>query len=247
MAADVGGAKKLFWTLVNNWKKDKNAELTLKSEKGHMFVNYSGDLGVWVPPAPRPPSDPVSKGHQVQGPRKGIGPSRQRRRERRAAERAAATVTEEATSEKGVSNSVKDTTEKVDNATEKGNNVVTEKVTSVKATGKGTFEKCHAEEVQTEKTVTVSSNVRFECDECIYTNDSEKGLKQHKRMKHRISQIDGADDQEISEHEITVNSAEEIRKLLVSFEHNDDPEINEPEINGNSAEEVRKLLVSLGL
>ena len=56
-----------------------------------------------------------------------------------------------------------------------------------------------------------------------------------------------ADDDEISEHEIHVNSEEEIRKLLVSIEHNDDHEINEPEITGNSAEEVRKLLVSLGL
>ena len=242
MAAGVGGAKKFFWTLVNNWKKNKNAELTLKSENGHMFVNYSGDLGVWVPPAPKPPSDPASSKHQVQGPRKEIGPSRQRRRERRAAERA--TVTEEATSENVC---VEDTTEKGDDATEKGNNVGAEKDPSGKATKKGNVEKCHAEVVQTEKTVTVNSIIRFECDECRYTNDSEKGLKQHKRMKHRISQIDGADDHEISEPDIPVNSAEGIRKLLVSLEHNDDHEINEPEITGNSAEEVRKLLVSLGL
>ena len=222
--------------------KNENAELTLKSEKGHMLVNYYGDLGVWVPPAPQPPSDPTSSKHQVQGPRKGIGPSRQRRRERRAAERA--TATEEATSENV---SVEDETGKVDDATEKGNNVGAEKVPSVKATRKRNVEKCHAEVQQTEKTVTVNSIIRFECDECRYTNDSEKGLKQHKRMKHRISQIDGADDHEIREPEITVNSAEEIRNLLVSFKHNDDHEINEPEITGNSAEEERELLVSLGL
>ena len=35
-----------------------------------------------------------------------------------------------------------------------------------------------------------------------------------------------------------MNSAEEIRKLLVSIEHKDDHEINEPEITGNSAEDV---------
>ena len=29
------------------------------------------------------------------------------------------------------------------------------------------------------------------CDQCEFTNTTEKGLSQHKRMKHRISQIDG--------------------------------------------------------
>ena len=34
----------------------------------------------------------------------------------------------------------------------------------------------------------------FKCDQCEYTNAMEKGLRQHKRMKHRISKIDGMDD-----------------------------------------------------
>ena len=34
----------------------------------------------------------------------------------------------------------------------------------------------------------------FKCDQCEYVNVSEKGLKQHTRMKHRISQMDGLDD-----------------------------------------------------
>ena len=87
MADSVKGALKSFWTLVNNWKEGKNAQLRLSSENGHLSVNYSMDLGVWVPPTPRPPGDIASRGHP--GPRKGAGPSRQRRRERRAAERAA--------------------------------------------------------------------------------------------------------------------------------------------------------------
>ena len=164
MAAGVGGNKFFFWTLVNNWMKNENAELTLKSEKGHMLVNYYGDLGVWVPPAAKPPSDPASSGHHVQGPRKGTGPSHQRRWERRAAERVAATVTEGAMSEKVVSNFVEDTTEKVDDATEKVNNVGAEKVLSVKDMGKVTVGQCNAEEVQTEKTVAVKSTIKFERD-----------------------------------------------------------------------------------
>ena len=34
----------------------------------------------------------------------------------------------------------------------------------------------------------------FKCDQCSYTNISEKGLGQHKRMRHRISQVLAFDD-----------------------------------------------------
>ena len=92
MADGVREALNTFWTLVKNWKKGKSAELQLHSDNDRLTVKYSMDLGVWVPPSrastPRPPSDSARRGHQ--GPRKGAGPSRQRRRERRAAARAAA-------------------------------------------------------------------------------------------------------------------------------------------------------------
>ena len=93
MAGGVGGALKSFWNLVNNWENNQNAELRLNCEDGHLLVNYSCDLGVWVAPTPQPPSNSVSMGPQ--DPRKGAGPSRQRRREKRAAERAADTGTTE--------------------------------------------------------------------------------------------------------------------------------------------------------
>ena len=35
------------------------------------------------------------------------------------------------------------------------------------------------------------SSINFKCDQCSYTNVTKKGLEQHKRMKHRISQVDG--------------------------------------------------------
>ena len=87
MAGPVKGALKTFWALVNNWKEGKNGQLRLSSENGCLSVNYSMDLGVWVPPTPRPPSDSASRGHL--GPGKWAGPSRQRRREKRAADKAA--------------------------------------------------------------------------------------------------------------------------------------------------------------
>ena len=36
-----------------------------------------------------------------------------------------------------------------------------------------------------------SQTLTFKCDQCEYSNDSENGLKQHTRTKHRISQLDG--------------------------------------------------------
>ena len=95
MAGSVGGALKSFWNLVNNWESNQNAELRLNCEDGHLLVNYSCDLGVWEPPTPQPPSNSVSMGPHSQGPRRGAGPSRQRRREKRAAERVADTGTTE--------------------------------------------------------------------------------------------------------------------------------------------------------
>ena len=58
------------------------------------------------------------------------------------------------------------------------------------------------EEGESEKTVTVQcSSLGFECDQCSYTNESDKGLKQHQRMKHKIYQTDGANDLDIEEAE----------------------------------------------
>ena len=225
MAAGVGGATKLFWNLVNNWKEKKNAELKLSSEDGHLLVKYSVDLGVWVPPAPKPPasrspapklpSDSANRDHQ--GPRKGASPSRQRRRERRAAARAAASVIENGTSEKVVAKSsdsveelIEDITDDVATesaeevdvaANEKVTNVNSEEVLSVKIT-----EKVAAEEEESEEYVTVKS-IDFVCDQCEYANISEKGLAQHKRMKHRISQVDGLID---SDEDLTDETSEKL-------------------------------------
>ena len=38
-------------------------------------------------------------------------------------------------------------------------------------------------------------------NKCEYSNDSEKGLKQHTRMKYRVSQLDGIDDTNLSDIE----------------------------------------------
>ena len=126
MAAGVGVALNSFWILVNNWKTGSNSELTLKSENGRLSVKLSADLGVWTPPDLPPKtvnSNDASRGHQ--GPRKGAGPSRQRRRDRRAAERAAESAlgdlpkrSEEAESEKAENACEAESTEEVETAVE---------------------------------------------------------------------------------------------------------------------------------
>ena len=36
-----------------------------------------------------------------------------------------------------------------------------------------------------------ASTIQFKCDQCSYEGSSEKGVKHHSRLKHRISQLDG--------------------------------------------------------
>ena len=39
-----------------------------------------------------------------------------------------------------------------------------------------------------------ASNLKFKCDQCHYLSVSAKGLSQHIRVKHRVAQVNGADD-----------------------------------------------------
>ena len=49
-------------------------------------------------------------------------------------------------------------------------------------------------EIVLEETPSEPLCILFKCEQCEYTNTTEKGFSQHKRMRHRISQIDGMDD-----------------------------------------------------
>ena len=45
-------------------------------------------------------------------------------------------------------------------------------------------------------TKTADEILWFKCDQCDNDSISEKGLRQHMKMKHRISKVDGAEDTE---------------------------------------------------
>ena len=64
------------------------------------------------------------------------------------------------------------------------------------------------------------------CDQCDYSNTTEKGLNQHVRMKHRISQVDGNED---FEEGLTRDSDESIKEK----KNKADESTNETENNNN--------------
>ena len=77
-------ARKLFETLLDQWKTGRSAELRLFCESGRLKVNMHADLGPW-----RAHSDGLSPNMSCFGGLQKASPSRQRRRVRRAAERVA--------------------------------------------------------------------------------------------------------------------------------------------------------------
>ena len=50
----------------------------------------------------------------------------------------------------------------------------------------------------------------LKCDQCDYSNISEKGLRQHTRIKHRISQVDGMNDEEESTEDSKIVTVDKI-------------------------------------
>ena len=76
---------------------------------------------------------------------------------------------------------------------------VVEEVTTVNTE----FENYNSVEVNPEKDVTVkTTHLQYKCEECSYENISEQGLKQQKKMKHKIPQTDGANDNDLKEDEV---------------------------------------------
>ena len=60
--------------------------------------------------------------------------------------------------------------------------------------------------------------LNYKCDQCEYTNSTEKGLSQHARMKHRISQLDGNTD--ISEDTDTRNETQPLANSTINTSEN---------------------------
>ena len=175
-----------FWQLARHWKNGEKAKLELACEGGSLHMQLSDVLGHpdhphFPHPPPHHPSPHQHPPHHSPIPpssysisKKKKSPSQLRRQERRQ---------QEALAKAGKASA--------------SINIIIEEHNGVDKSTENMSHENEAEkiiiEAEVEKTAEPLSHL-FKCDQCEYTNATEKGLSQHKRMKHRISQIDGTDD-----------------------------------------------------
>jgi hypothetical protein len=165
---------------INIWALGGDASLNLKTSGGLSTVSFNCTLGhPGAPHSPPPPSSsPVSSSKSPSLHPRHRGPAeRERNRLRAAQHQAAKEVT---------------TAPVLTSATVANNASVASSPTHDASPEASTEE---------DKPVSVSEDltIQFKCDQCSYSNTTDKGLRQHIRMKHRISQLDGIDDSFVKE------------------------------------------------
>ena len=182
-----------FWQLARHWNQGAKTKLELSCEDGSLHLQLSAVLGHPDQPHfphPPPPHPPHPLPPSPPPPSKKKSPSQLRRQERRKQE-ALAKADKAAPKTQILNESEKDLSVNELNDTEKDITIEAEAENSAEA-----------------------SSLSFKCDQCDYKNATEKGLSQHRRMKHRISQIDGMDD--YSYDEVTDKVTEEEPVILKS-------------------------------
>ena len=164
-----------FWQLARHWKNGDKAKLELSCEDGSLHMQLSAVLGLpdqphfSHPPPHAPPPPPKKKSHSQL--------RRQERRQREAEVKAA----DEAVSSLNI-NSEEHESELLNDVS---NPKETENVLEA-------YIEEPAEKLP--QNVADESKLGFKCNQCEYSNATEKGLGMHIRKKHRISQVDGVDD-----------------------------------------------------
>ena len=167
-----------FSEFINIWGLGGDASLNLTTSRGVTKVAFNCTLG--HPGAPHsfsPPSAPSSSSNSPSVRPRHRGPAEREKNRLRAARHQAAkagtTIPVVVSSE-----TVSATTQVMSSSPSSAPEALTVLDASVST----------APEAEEE------SSLQFKCDQCDYMNISEKGLRQHIRMKHRISQLDGVDD-----------------------------------------------------
>ena len=157
-----------FWQLARHWKQGEKAKLEPACEGGSLHMQLSAVLGhPDHPHFPHPPPPPPPPAPSPPILKKKKSPSQLRRQEQRQQE--ARTKADEAEPKRHNN----DRTEK-----NLHNGVTIDKLAEVIVEAEA--------EIPSEPPFLL-----FNCEQCEYTNASEKGINQHKRMKHWISQLDG--------------------------------------------------------
>ena len=152
---------------INIWALGGDASLNLKTSGGLATVSFNCTLGhPGAPHSPPPPSSPVSSSKSPPLRPRHRGPAERGRNRLRAARHQAAKEV---------------TTAPVFTSVADANNASVASSPTLDASPKASTEE--------DEPVSVSEDltIQFKCDQCSYSNTTDKGLRQHIRMKHRIS------------------------------------------------------------
>ena len=154
-----------LWQLARHWRQGEEAELELSWEDVNILIQLSASLGH---PDKQHFPDPLPSSKSKEPKKK--SPSQLRRQERRQEEA-------RAQADKAVTNH-----QPVEEILQHNNS---DKADETKRT----------ESVNTEAAdKSLSAGIQFKCDLCNFESASDKGVRQHFRLKHKISQLDGQDD-----------------------------------------------------
>ena len=191
-----------FWQLARHWKSGEKAKLELACEGGNLHIQLSAMIGhpdhlhFPDPSPPTPPPHPSSC--------KRMSPSQLRRKERRR-EGAVSKASEKYSATKEAKSPHYEKEDFDEEAAEVSKD--NKKTSAEKPVLKSNLFKCdlcnHTTSCKANLTIHINKdpkevehqhfepNLSFQCHQCSFKGASDKGLKQHTRLKHRISQLDG--------------------------------------------------------
>ena len=200
------------------WAHGGKASLNLSTSDGFVTVGFNCTLGhpgaphsipafshppsppTFPTPSPPPPHPPRRPRHR--------GPSERERNRLRAARHQAARV--EATAPDISASSATASVVSAASAQSTDTRTDSSPASTASVSKRVLVAKTSDPEEEPDIAVNLVSSIDFKCDQCDYCNISEKGLAQHKRMKHRISQVDGSIDfDEETKDEVTFPVQEE--------------------------------------
>ena len=181
------------------WSMSGEASLNLSTIGGITTIGFNCTLGKPGAPHLLPPSTPSHPSSSPSRKPRHRGPAEKERNRLRAARHQAAQTAGNASSDPDKSSPL-DTSESITSPTP----------VPVPVTDSSEVNIDLVEQTDSEKTFeNVPICLEFSCDLCNYKNATEKGLRQHTRMKHRISQVDGIADLSLDEPSIKQIEAKE--------------------------------------
>ena len=195
---NYGELRQLFETFTRVWEAGGQTSLHLHTQDGKARATLDIQLG---PPADPRPGAPDVRGEgpgPVHGPQHHLQPHQRRPRRRGPAARARDEVRREAwLQEQGKIQQPRTADSRIGPEV-----LITTEVDDVKAKNLDSSEASPTDMIVDDIAATNLDSseaskadiLGFLCEQCGYSSASDKGMKQHVRMEHRIAQVDGVDD-----------------------------------------------------